>query len=33
MKNIDITDLNEVMWAVVCTPADPERSLDIIHRA
>jgi UbiD family decarboxylase len=31
-EDIDITDLNEVMWAV-CTRADPERSLDIIHRA
>jgi 4-hydroxy-3-polyprenylbenzoate decarboxylase len=31
-EDIDITDLNEVMWAVV-TRADPERDLDIIHRA
>jgi len=31
-EDIDITDLNEVMWAV-CTRADPERSLDFIHRA
>jgi len=31
-EDIDITDLNEVMWAV-CTRSDPERSLDIIHRA
>jgi 4-hydroxy-3-polyprenylbenzoate decarboxylase len=30
--DIDITDLNEVMWAV-CTRSDPERSLDIIKRA
>jgi 4-hydroxy-3-polyprenylbenzoate decarboxylase len=31
-EDIDITDLNEVMWAVV-TRGDPERSFDIIHRA
>ena len=31
-EDIDITDLSEVMWAV-CTRADPESSLDIIHRA
>lgn len=31
-EDIDVTDLNEVMWAVV-TRADPETSLDIIHRA
>jgi 4-hydroxy-3-polyprenylbenzoate decarboxylase len=30
--DIDISDLNEVMWAVV-TRSDPERSIDIIHRA
>ncbi len=30
--DIDVTDLNEVMWAVV-TRSDPETSLDIIHRA
>jgi 4-hydroxy-3-polyprenylbenzoate decarboxylase len=30
--DIDVADLNEVMWAVV-TRADPETSLDIIHRA
>jgi 4-hydroxy-3-polyprenylbenzoate decarboxylase len=30
--DIDVTDLGEVMWAVV-TRADPETSLDIIHRA
>jgi len=30
--DVDVTDLNEVMWAVV-TRADPETSLDIIHRA
>jgi 4-hydroxy-3-polyprenylbenzoate decarboxylase len=30
--DIDVTDLNEVMWAV-CTRSDPERSLDIIKRA
>jgi UbiD family decarboxylase len=30
--DIDVTDLQEVMWAVV-TRSDPERSLDIIHRA
>jgi len=31
-EDIDVTDLNDVMWAVL-TRADPERSLDIIHRA
>ncbi len=31
-EDIDVTDLNDVMWAVV-TRSDPERSLDIIHRA
>jgi UbiD family decarboxylase len=31
-EDIDVTDLNEVMWAVV-TRSDPETSLDIIHRA
>jgi 4-hydroxy-3-polyprenylbenzoate decarboxylase len=30
--DIDVTDLEEVMWAVV-TRSDPERSLDIIKRA
>jgi UbiD family decarboxylase len=30
--DIDVTDLNEVIWAV-CTRSDPERSIDIIHRA
>ena len=30
--DIDVSDLDEVMWAVV-TRADPETSLDIIHRA
>jgi UbiD family decarboxylase len=30
--DIDVTDLDEVMWAVV-TRSDPETSLDIIHRA
>ena len=30
--DIDITDLNDVMWAIL-TRSDPERSLDIIHRA
>lgn len=30
--DIDVTDLTEVMWSVV-TRGDPERSLDIIHRA
>jgi UbiD family decarboxylase len=30
--DIDVSDLNEVMWAV-CTRSDPERSFDIIHRA
>jgi UbiD family decarboxylase len=30
--DVDVTDLNEVIWAV-CTRADPERSLDIIQRA
>jgi len=31
-EDIDVTDLNDVMWAVV-TRSDPERSLDIINRA
>jgi 4-hydroxy-3-polyprenylbenzoate decarboxylase len=31
-EDVDITDLNEVMWAVV-TRSDPDRSLDLIHRA
>jgi 4-hydroxy-3-polyprenylbenzoate decarboxylase len=31
-EDIDVTDLNDVMWAIL-TRADPERSLDIIHRA
>jgi UbiD family decarboxylase len=31
-EDIDVTDLDDVMWAVL-TRADPERSLDIIHRA
>src|SRR5438270_8857072 len=31
-EDIDITDLNDVMWAG-CTRSDPERSLDIIKRA
>src|SRR5207302_1188071 len=31
-KDIDVTDINDVMWAVV-TRSDPERSLDIINRA
>ena len=31
-EDIDVTDLDEVMWAV-CTRSDPERSLDIIKRA
>lgn len=30
--DIDVTDLNEVMWAVV-TRADPERDFDLIKRA
>ena len=30
--DVDVTDLNDVMWALL-TRADPERSLDIIHRA
>ncbi|HET7700046.1 MAG TPA: hypothetical protein VFM06_04155, partial [Candidatus Limnocylindria bacterium] len=30
--DIDVTDLDDVMWAVV-TRSDPARSLDIIHRA
>ncbi len=30
--DIDVTDLDEVMWAV-CTRSDPERSIDIIKRA
>lgn len=31
-EDIDVTDLNEVMWAVT-TRADPERDFDIIKRA
>jgi len=31
-EDIDVTDINDVMWAVL-TRSDPERSLDIIHRA
>src|SRR5216117_2861581 len=31
-EDIDVTDLNDVMWAVV-TRSDPARSLDIINRA
>jgi UbiD family decarboxylase len=31
-EDIDVSDLNEVMWAV-CTRCDPERSFDIIKRA
>ncbi|MBI4495110.1 MAG: UbiD family decarboxylase [Chloroflexi bacterium] len=30
--DIDVTDLNEVVWAI-CTRADPERDLDLIKRA
>lgn len=30
--DIDITDLQDVIWAIV-TRSDPERSIDIIHRA
>ncbi len=30
--DIDVTDLNDVMWAIL-TRADPERSLDVIRRA
>ncbi|NIO70903.1 MAG: UbiD family decarboxylase [Anaerolineae bacterium] len=30
--DVDVSDLDDVMWAV-CTRSDPERSLDIIHRA
>lgn len=30
--DIDITDLNDLMWAV-CTRADPKRSMDLIDRA
>jgi len=30
--DIDVSDLNEVIWAV-CTRSDPERSFDIIKRA
>ncbi len=30
--DIDVSDLDEVIWAV-CTRADPERSIDIIKRA
>src|SRR6267143_197758 len=31
-EDIDVTDINDVMWAVV-PRSDPERSLDIINRA
>jgi len=31
-EDIDVTDINDVMWAIL-TRSDPERSLDIIHRA
>lgn len=31
-EDIDVTDLNEVIWAV-CTRMDPERDTDIIRRA
>lgn len=30
--DVDITDLDEVIWAI-CTRSDPARDLDIIHRA
>jgi 4-hydroxy-3-polyprenylbenzoate decarboxylase len=30
--DIDVTDLEEVMWAL-CTRSDPAESIDIIHRA
>ncbi len=30
--DIDVTDINDVLWAMA-TRSDPERSLDIIHRA
>ena len=30
--DIDVTDVNDVLWAIL-TRSDPERSLDIIHRA
>lgn len=31
-EDIDVTDLDDVMWAIV-TRSDPARSLDLIHRA
>lgn len=31
-EDIDVSDLNEVIWAI-CTRSDPERSFDIIKRA
>ncbi|MBI4319370.1 MAG: UbiD family decarboxylase [Chloroflexi bacterium] len=31
-EDIDVTDLNEVVWAM-CTRADPAGAIDIIHRA
>ncbi len=31
-EDIDVTDINDVLWAMT-TRADPERSLDVIHRA
>ena len=31
-EDIDVTDLNDVMWALL-TRADPERSIDLIKRA
>lgn len=30
--DVDVTDLNEVVWAM-CTRSDPETSIDIIKRA
>ncbi|MBX5492394.1 MAG: UbiD family decarboxylase [Chloroflexi bacterium] len=31
-EDVDVTDLNDVIWAV-CTRSDPEQSIDIIKRA
>jgi len=30
-EDVDVTDLQEVMWAV-CTRSDPEESIDIVRR-
>ena len=31
-EDVDVTDLNDVVWAM-CTRADPEQSMDLIKRA